>query len=398
MRKISLRAILADVWQPAVLYGVLFAGLGALLFVKLGSLLPGFASSEVAAYQGSTSLRTIFENPINAPFELVVHGLSYLSSQSYFLGRLAAAGAGLIILGIFCWLTHAWYGKRTAIFGTLLFGASAWFLHTARLGTPDILLFGLLALVGCGVWLKRTNNPFVLLLCFILAASLLYVPGMIWFIVFIAIWEWKQIDFIFKRHLWAVTLGTLLILAAIAPLALAIYHHPETAKVLAGLPASGWPQPLTVLQNLVEIPLALVVQSPSLSPEVWLGRLPVLDIFSVTMLALGAYVYLKHARLARTKLFAPILLVGWALVALGGSVSLTILLPFVYILIAVGVGFMLDRWFRIFPRNPIAQGLGVGLIGVAVLVVISFHVRHYFVAWPETPATKNAFTQPEDLR
>lgn len=384
------RNFLATYWQPALLYGLLIAGCGGLLWWKLGSLVGGYSPSEAIALQASTNWRHIFENPINAPFTLVAHALQYLGEHSLFLMRATATIFGLATLTVFYWLVRHWHGERAAIFGTILFGCSAWFLHTARLGTPDVALFGLLALAAGTVWIKRTDNRFVLFLLFLFAAGLLYVPGMIWFIALGVIWQWKAIDRIFRRHLGVVTLGAFGLLAVLAPLGRAIYKSPETAKVIAGLPAHGWPQPFEVLQRLADIPLALFIRSP-LQPEHWLARLPVLDFFCMVMFGLGLWVFIKNFRLIRTHLMVVALIVGTVLISLGGLVSLSMIIPFVYVAVAAGVGFLLDRWYAVFPRNVIAQGVGIGLVTLAVVVSCWYGLRHYFIAWPAAPATQPIF-------
>lgn len=378
-------------WPSLAVLGGLFAGLGALLYFRLGSLLPGFTPAEAQAYNDSQQLSTLLDNPMNAPFYLVVRGLDLISDHGLILTRIAATLFGIATLVLFCWLLGRWFGLRTAVLGTLMLGTSAWFLHTARAGTPDVLMFSLIALVAAGVWLKRTNNPFVLLLCFLLAAASVYVPGMIWLIVLVGLWEWKQIDFIFKRHLWAVSLGTLVFMAALTPLVWAFYQTPALFKSWAGLPLQGWPDILGVLQNILEVPLALFVRAPS-NPEVWLGNLPILDAFASAMLLLGAWLYLKYVRLARAKLFIPVMAIGWVLVALGGAVSISILVPFVYIIVAVGIGFMIDLWLNVFPRNPLAKIVGFVLVSAAILVSVNFQLREYFIAWPNTPQTREVFS------
>jgi 4-amino-4-deoxy-L-arabinose transferase-like glycosyltransferase len=389
--KAWLGKIWVDKWSPLTIYGTLFAVLATLLFVRLGTLLPGYSTGEAQALAASSSLQGIFDKPLDAPFSLLVHALSYFSEYNLFMTRLAATLLGLLTLALFCWLVQRWYGMRTAILGTLLFGTSAWFLHTARLGTPDVLFFMLLALVACGVWLKRSNNPYVLLLCFALAGIAVYVPGLVWLVAFVAFWEWKQIDFLFKRHLWAVALGMLLFAALVAPLAWAIYRTPELAKQLAGLPAEGWPSVLGVLQNFAEMPLALFIRVPA-DPETWLGNLPVLDAFAAAMFVLGAYRYVKHSGLSRAKVFIPVLAAGWILASLGGAVSLSMIVPFLYIIVATGVSFMLDAWLKVFPYNPIAKGIGVGLICIAIIAACSFQLRHYFFAWPNNPQVRQTFS------
>jgi hypothetical protein len=394
MRVRRLQNSLSLYWQPMLLYGALLVIFGGLLWFRLGSLVGGYSPNELAALQASTSLHHIFEHPLNAPFTLLAHGLTHLGEHGLLLMRATATIFGLLTLSVFYWLVRHWHGERSAILGTIVFGCSAWFLHTARLGTPDVLLFGLLLLVACGVWLKHSDSWLVLLVSFLVTASMLYVPGMVWFIALGVLWRWKTIDHIFKRHLWTVTAGALALLAALAPLGWAIYKSPELAKQLAGLPAGGWPMPLEMLKNLAEVPLNLFWRGPS-DPQHWLAQLPILATFSIVMFFLGAYLYARHWRLQRSKLLAVVLVGGTLLVSLGGPVSLSIIIPFVYIGVTGGIGLLLDRWYQVFPRNVIAQAVGMGLVSIAVVVACSYDLRRYLVAWPAVPATKHTFIVSE---
>lgn len=393
-RSNKLHNIVATYWQPAVFYGMLITFFGLLLWFQLGKLLGGYSADELAALQASNGLRLILDNPVNAPFTIITHLVSLTpigGDQNLLPLRAAATLFGLLTLTTFYWLVRHWHGERSAILGTVIFGCSAWFLHTTRLGTPDVLMFLLLGLMACTVWIKKTDNPLVLLVGFLLAASLIYVPGMIWILLVGTLWQAKTILRLFREHLGLMLAGSLGLLALITPLVWAIYRAPETAKVIAGLPTEGWPQLVETAQRLGSIPYNLFVHGP-LDAEIWLGRLPVLDIFSIVMLILGAYLYIRHIRLPRAKMMAVALIVGCLLIGLGGAVSLSILMPFIYILVATGIGFLLDRWQTVFPRNVIAQGVSVGLISIAVIAVSWYGLRHYYVAWPNAPETKQVFT------
>jgi hypothetical protein len=395
MRLERFRNFVADKWQPVILYGGMFAVMGGLLFFRIGSLLPGYSASEVQTYHASSGFRHIFEHPTDAPFTLVTHLMTLISEHSFLLTRLTAVLFGLATLIAFWWLLQHWYDRRVAFFGTVLFGSSAWFLHTTRFGAPDVLMFLVVMLIACGVWLKKSSNPIALFLCFGLGTALLYVPGMVWVVVLGVIWQWRTIDRIFRSHLWLVTLGGLFLASALAPLGLALYRSPEIWKTLIGLPATGWPQLGEVLSNLYQIPMAFLFRYVDASPETWLGNLAILDIFSIAMLFLGGYVFVRHASLQRVKLMAWAMVAGITLVSLGGGVSLSVLVPFVYILIAAGVGLLCNRWFEVFPRNPIAHILGLVLVSLAVLTACSYQLRHYFVAWPRNPETRSVYTVPE---
>jgi hypothetical protein len=385
------RKLLAAKWQPIALYGAVVVLFALLLWWQLGSLPGNYATSELTSLTQAHSLKFIYNNPIDAPFSVPAWMLLHFHHNSLLAVRIISTLFGLLTLSSFYWLVRAWHGQRAAVLGTLLFGMSAWFLHAARLGSSDVLSLGLLTLTACGVWFKQSGKRLPIILCMVIAAAFLYVPGMVWFVIAGVIWQWKTIDRVFKDHLWMVTAGGVLLLAILTPLALAIRRTPQLAKVVVGLPLGGWPHPLETVRSILGAPLQFVWRGP-LWPEHWLGRLPILDAFCMAMLFLGAYVYVKHRKLVRTQLMVVILLISCVLIGLHGAVTATIMVPFVYILVAAGIGLVLDRWFTVFPRNPIAQNVGMGLVCLAVLASCAYGYRHYFVAWPAAPETKAAFS------
>lgn len=388
----KLRELVATYWQPTVFYGMLIVFFGALLWFRLGTLVVGYSPTELANLQNIISLRHIFDNPVDAPFTIVSYlvGLIHSGEQSLLPLRVAATAFGLMTLTTFYWLVRHWHGERSAVLGTTIFGCSAWFLHTARLGTAEILMFLVIALIACTVWLKRTDNRVTLLAVFGLVAALLYIPGMVWLILAGAIWQARTLISLIKNHPRLVMCASIGLAVLIAPLTLAIYKNPETAMSIAGLPTDSWPKITEILSNLAHIPYNLVVSGP-LDPERWLARVAILDAFSIVMLVLGAYLYIRHSPLGRVKILATSLLIGVMLTALGGAVTISVLIPLIYLLVAAGIGFMLDRWQMVFPRNVIAQSVGVGLISLAVIAASWYGLRHYFIAWPNSPPTKQVF-------
>jgi len=387
-------------WNQIALYGALFAVLFGLLFWRLGSLPGGYSLSEgyiahvASLLRNIHSLPTLLENPLGVPYVLVQRGLHVIVPDFLLGGRIVSASIGLIVLVMFAMLVRRWHGQRAAVVGTLLFGCSAWFLHIARLGTPDVLLFGVFALAACGYWLKQTGSTWALVACFVLATVLLYMPGMVWFIAVGLIWQWKIVDQAFKKHLIAVTTAGLAFLAALAPLGWALYRHHNLLKPWLGLPES-WPAPLTMVKNLAGVPLHLFVHG-EYNPAAWLGTAPVLDAFSLVAFAVGAYLYVRNVRLKRTPLFLSVAVVVAGLIAVGGTtINLTVIMPFVYLIIAGGATYLLKQWFKVFPRNPIARGIGQVLIYVLIGLACVYQLTHYFVAWPHAQATHEVFIVPD---
>ena len=390
MRALQLREYLLARWQDFVAYAALFIVLLTVMAWKLNTLVPGYSQAETQAYTMSLHPANLINNPINAPFFLVTKAILYLHPDSYLAVRLASVGIGFVVLISFICLLNSWQGKRTAIIGGLLFGLSAWFLQNTRLGTPDVLYFGVFLLAACGFWLKKTGSNMALIACFIVGSAILYVPGLVWFIAVGIAWQWKAIDRVFKRHLIALSGVTLLFIAAITPIVFALSKHHTLIRLYFGLPSS-WPSLIQVAKNLINIPGDLFLHNAP-NAALWLGTAPILDIFSITMLVLGGYLYLRHIRLIRTSIFMSIFVITIVLIAIGSPVTLSTIMPFIYILIAAGVSYFLDMWLKVFPRNPIARSIGWALISALLILVFGYHLKQYFVGWPQAAATHLAFT------
>jgi len=113
----KLRALVRARWQAIALYGGLFAALGVLQFLMLGSLLNGFSADEVQSYQRGAHMQLLGANPFNLPFYLVEHVLIKLMPGNLAATRLASALFGFLALIVFCAVLRAWYGRRAALFG-----------------------------------------------------------------------------------------------------------------------------------------------------------------------------------------------------------------------------------------------------------------------------------------
>jgi hypothetical protein len=110
------------------------------------------------------------------------------------------------------------------------------------------------------------------------------------------------------------------------------------------------------------------------------------------MIFLGGYLYLRYIKLRRVQLCLFVIILGAILSSLGGMVTFTIFIPILYILAANGIGFMIDRWLTVFPRNVIAQSAGYTLIGLAMVTACWYSCTHYFTAWPHNNDTHTVFT------
>lgn len=391
MKSLDIRQFYLNHWRMICLYALLFATLLITLMYRLHTLLPGFTDSEVQTYRSSESLKYILHHPVNAPYLILGwFVIKAHTSQPLVYFRELSAWLGMAILAIFCGLLYFWHGHRAALLGTLLFGTSGWFLHVARLGTPDILTFGLLALLACSVWLQTTMSPYATVVLLLLSAGLMYVPGMPWLIGLSIIINWKRLDNFLSRNLALASTGMVAAILLLIPLGWGLYQTPSIGKTLLNLPATGWPHILPTLRHIVGVPLHVFLYGQNV-PVLALGHLPVLNVVEATMFVFGTYLYLHHIGLQRFKVLLAMLIGGGIVAGLGGPTTVAILVPILFLIVGAGIAFLLDRWFVVFPVNPLAKGLGVASMTLLVLLVFAYNLRVYFVSWPNASITKANF-------
>jgi hypothetical protein len=387
-----------SIYLPALIQPVFFSGIAALALIvllgfRLGTLTPGVSELE-SAYQSYTADRgQITDTMLYAPHAITQHVFQLTGEASKTLLRSVSVGFAFISVASLFLLLKMWHTLRIAILGTALYASSAWFLHNARVATPEILYTLLPVLFLAWTWLLSSKRrELMLLVAVVTAALLVYIPGLIWFIVIGTVWQAKRIYRALATVAPAYLSGSLLLgFALILPLIFVILQNPALIKTYLGMP-EVLPPLLDYLKNVLNVPLQLFFVGPDM-PSMWLGRLPLLDIFSSVFFIIGLYAYIFRLRLDRTRLLFGGLTLSILLVALNGPVRLSILLPFVYIFIASGITYMLQQWFTVFPKNPFARNIGVSLLALAIAASMFFHISHYFIAWPNAPETKEAYSQ-----
>ena len=364
-----------------------------LLLFQIGSITKGAHASETAVAQSKPSYTTILKQPVDAPYYTVRNSIRKIRPNTgIVITRGMSAVVGFVSIGLFYALVSLWYRPRVAILGTILYATSNWLLRNSRLGLPVIQQALVLALIFLPAWLKRTRHRQLAIFAAVAAvAYLLYVPGLIWFIMLGFIWRAKDLlqDVKSMANLTLVLLGIFLLII-VSPLMYSIFNDPLVLLRLAGIPEhislSG------IIHNFTSIPLRLFVRS---DPNgIWsVGYMPILDVFTSMMVIVGTIDTWNTRKLDRSKITLGMLFLAFVLSCLGGNVLLTIMLPPIYLLVTAGISYMLNEWFRVFPKNPLARTSATIMITIAVLIAAAYQVTNYFIAWPNTASTKSAFSQ-----
>ena len=395
MRK--LRTWLINYWQIVTQFIISLFIAGFFLFFRLWNMTSGFSLSELEIHNNLKHhlYKPIYlwQHLINAPYTIGLLVLGKLNFTNALAIRSIGAFFGLLTVFCFYYVIRRWHNTLIALLITSVFTLNFWFLLTTRFGQTDSLypLSVLLVLILAFIIRRLKSRSLNELVVILIAGLLIYIPGIIWFITIGLIWQWSYLTDEFSRlSLKLKSLYTLIFLAILAPLAISIFQTPSNIKLLLGLPLKligikliG----LNVLHSLIAL-FARNTYYPSLS----LGHQPILGIFTIVMLVIGVYHYITENKHDRLMLILGGIFLGIILSSLGGTIPLAIILPFVYILIASGISYLINIWFVVFPRNPVARTTGVVLIILLVASVLFYHYNQFFVAWPHTEQTIQTYS------
>jgi len=365
-----------------------------LYFHRLATLVPGYSAEEVRAYMSALTWHNIANNPLNAPFTVLTWlSAAVLGHHTLLTTRVIAAICGIVAVLLFYIVVRPRYSFWLAFLGTVLFATSAGFLHAARYGTGAILQMGILVLFAGILWYQRQANYRTLIGYAVCAsfALLWYIPGLIWFELFAFVLLLRYV----RRALGVTDIphiigGALTWLVVITPLVIACIHTPRLALTVLGLPQQLTPVVSHFGHNLLDAVSAIGVYSHG-SATVWLGHAPLLNIIELTLAVIGAYCYFYLERTRRGVLIGGSIVLGLILISLGGPVSFAVIIPLLYLLVIKGVAYLLRLWMTVFPKNPIARGIGIATICIMVAFSVLYHARAYFVAWPHSHATHTIF-------
>lgn len=384
----KIRGFFGRISAPLLLLLVAAVIFDALFLTRLGGLLP--TQSEQAQNIGVATKSQVIEESIFLPQKVLQLTANHFWQGNVTLLRLVSVLVVAVTILAFYRVLQKWHTTRVAILATLLFAGSTYVLHegrTAAQGVGYLSVFPILLLIG--TWLKSKRYVYRLPLASFLVALLLYVPGVWVFVLASAVFFQKRIrlawKFVDTRHR-LLSVGIFAI--AMLPLLYTWVRRPGQSLQWLGVGEN-----LTlgdVLTNLISIPKALLYSGIN-DPSVWVVGTPILDVFTLAMLILGIAGYVNGHHPLRARL-----LIGYALLSVlqicAGEVSIGVIIPLIYIVAANGIARMLQSWFVVFPKNPVARNVGVFLIAIAVVFVVRYHTIRYFDAWPSIDATKNSLS------
>jgi hypothetical protein len=381
-----------DLGRNSIYWGAAILLLAALLLYKLGSLMGGLSNQEVAAATQGVGWHGIFHHPQYLPLELL-RSIDFFSFKQHgqTLTRLPNVLFGALAIVSFGWLIRQWHSQRTALLATVLFATGAWTLHVSRLASFDVLYLWALPtlLLSYSLLHRHPESRLVRYGSLFAWLMLLYIPGMVWLLIISLVVEQKVVRKAWQSlSLWQRLLEVVLFAAGASLLIIDLFRPGRLVQWL-GLPSS-FPHLSTLLKHELAVPVHLFIRGPEY-PQLWLGRAPLLDVFTLAASLVGIYFYVTHWSATRSQLLLSLAVAGWLLVGLGGPVGFSLLVPLLYVAAATGIAYLLHEWLQTFPRNPLARGVGVGVMILAVGLASVYNLRAYFVAWPHNAANRAVF-------
>lgn len=380
-----------DIMLFAALAGLII--LAGLLFYKLGSLMPGLSPTEVRAATAAVGWHGLWQDALYLPLKLVRSVVFFIyPNHGQLLTRVPNLPFGMMAVSAYAILVWFWHGSRTAVLATALFATAAWTLHVSRLASYDVMYFWAVPMLLLMYTLvkRRGDRALVWYSHLLLLILLLYIPGLVWLVGLYIVIQYNALKKVWlgfttrRRKIISILIATLSL-----PLLLKSLFVSRQFIEWLGLPVN-WNGPLQILKQLAGVPVHLFIRGPQY-PDLWLGRAPILDVFTLVISLVGIYFYATHLEASRSRLLAGILLLGIVLVGLNGPVGLSLLVPVLYLAAAAGLAFLLHEWLKVFPLNPLARGVGVGLVSMAVVLSCVYNLRAYFVAWPHSKASQAVF-------
>ncbi|CAN5156317.1 hypothetical protein BH09PAT3_BH09PAT3_2230 [soil metagenome] len=380
--------------QTYSVIAVIAASVGLLLY-RLVSLTPSmqiYVEQRLPTITGA--LASIYKSPIELPSalsRLII--TTFVPSSGIGSNRLPSVLLGFVLVLLAYWLLRKWYGYRLAMFGTILLACSAWFLHASRLGTNDIAypLSMTLLLVLIALWHQSTWSKKLFYITAVSVALLLYMPGFVFLILGVVFFERRNIFKNIKANKRHAAIALLLGLLLLAPLIRFMVIDWHRYTYILGY-VGAMPSILDYVKEYFLTWKYIFIGGYN-DPLRNVGSLPIIDIFMTVASFVGIYLYSTHLKAARTRQIIWLWLIGTALIALPGGIPLSLILPIVVVLATGGIGYLLHLWLKVFPRNPLARSFGIGLIGIVIAFSVAYNLRSYFVAWPNNPTTRSAFTQ-----
>jgi hypothetical protein len=382
-------------WPKLLLGSLAVAIIGGLYLVQLDSFVAASPTEQVTIQAGK-SLSALSDNPLLAPYKLLVYVLLHLPGGDLLSVRLASVIITCLSVWLFFVLARRWYGTANSVWITTTFAASGWILQTGRFGAGYCyLILTILALLNMAAWLSSTTNHGRALIGYATISGVaLFTPGGLWFVIVTTLLLHRPLLIhSSKAKPKDLALASGILVALLVGLGSSLVQNTTIIAQWIGMPGQ-LPIASVLCKQAVASVTYFVIKGP-VSPETWLAHTPLLDVASSVFLLFGIIFYSRHLRNGRTRLLLGFSIICIALIALNGASALSYAVPMVYLVLGGGVAYVMHQWNRTFPLNPLARATALTLMVGLLMAIVGFHAIRYFVAWHNSPNTVQAYSSSQ---
>lgn len=408
-----------DTWRRykyGITLAVIVAVAAFMRFHQLDSLPPGLHPDESA---NGLDIFRILEHHDFRPFYATNGGREALffyfqaigvwifGNTTYALRVAPATISTLAVIAVYLWSSN-WFGKRTGLIAAAIMATTPWAIIIGR----DGFRAGMVALmVPLTVWLFTKAFQTEKLGWYIAAgvslgagfytyiAFRLFPVAIVVALAYMLIWRRKQL----QQRGRGLLISVVAMIIVLIPMGAYGIHHSDdlfarTGGVSVTNPSLNHGHLIQTLGENVVKTAGMFNFHGDLNYRQNLGGQPELNIFVGVMFVLGLLVCLMRLRSLRytgvVVVFGTMLLpevltaegIPHALRAIGA-------LPACAVLAAIGISYLLDQWYGVFPRNAAARLSGS--VAIVILLLLSAYQGYmeYFVAWANAPQTYEAYSE-----
>jgi hypothetical protein len=367
----------------------------ATLGLQIDNLIEGQNKFESAYVENVKQNVSFSGRMVNAPHTIPANIIGSNIDDYLLAGRIVSVIYGLFATLLLFLVLKRWYTVQIAVVGSLLFITSSWVLAISHQATAAILLVftPLLLLAALARYVSKRRSTYASFLLLVVSLAIAaYVPYMFWVILAVlgvAIFVYHRYVLTYKN--WQLVLSAGIYFTLLLPMAVSLAQYPGQLRELTGIPEQ-FPSITQYLSNFAEQIYSIFIFTKPF-PEYFAGNLPLLDIFSASMVILGIYHFRKFMPKRRSISVFVTLILLLIIVPLSPvlKLSMTVLIPFIYIFIPSGINELLRQWFEYFPRNPLARNGAVIVIVIVISMATFYNLQRFYVAWPNAEETKASY-------
>ena len=385
-------------------------------FYRLNSLPPGLHPDEAA--NGLDIFRMIDHHDFrplyntNGPREALFFYLQaifvLIMGNTILALRMAPAIIGVAgVYAVYLW-SKSWFGQRVGLLSAAIMAVNPWAVTITRDGFRASMTPLMVALTLWAYTLAlrtRKTKWFVIAGGIMSLGMYTYLSFKLFPLALVVIWSFMELwrKDIVKPLRKQLVISLVAFVIVLIPMGIYAIKHPGDVFARAGgvsflEPSLNHGHPIQTLFSTIGKTALMFNVHGDENYRQNLGGAPELNIFVGLMFLFG--IILCLTRLNKTRYFGllvvfAVMLLPEVLTAEGIPHALRAIgaMPEALILAAVGIDYMLERWYATFPINAAARSAGLGIVVVLLLLSLYQGYEQYFVAWANSPQTYAAYAE-----